>query len=236
MRNLYLVKGPFINNKIDSSTTPTKGDTSVYNELISQAEDLIYWRNPIKSGLVFLTGLFTFFVLTVGGYTVISLISNLLLWLLVISFAYTNGTMMFATFQGKTPSNPHISRWGDGKFDISKETVDEYVEFLLPYVNKGIDFAREVAFCLNNMKTLRVIGALWVISIFSNLFSGLTLLFLEFFLVFSVPRLYEMNKQQVDKYAEFALSQAKTYYEQISTIIKEKIPKGVTADTKKKSQ
>jgi len=45
-----------------------------------------------------------------------------------------------------------------------------------------------------------------------------------------------MNKQQVDKYAEFALSQAKTYYEQISTIIKEKIPKGVTADTKKKSQ
>jgi cytochrome b subunit of formate dehydrogenase len=224
------------NTKIDSSTTQPKGDNSVYNELISQAEDLIYWKNPIKSGLVFVTGLFTFFVLTVGGYTVISLTSNLLLWLLIISFAYTNGTMMFATFQGKSPVNPHISRWGEAKFDITKETVDEYVDFLLPYVNKGIDFAREVAFCLNNMKTLKVIGALWVISIFSNLFSGLTLLFLEFFLAFSIPRLYEMNKQQVDKYADIALTQSKIYYKQVSDIIKEKIPKGISADSKKKVQ
>jgi len=224
------------NTKIDSSTTQPKGDNSVYNELISQAEDLIYWKNPIKSGLVFVTGLFTFFVLTVGGYTVISLTSNLLLWLLIISFAYTNGTMMFATFQGKSPVNPHTSRWGEAKFDITKETVDEYVDFLLPYVNKGIDFAREVAFCLNNMKTLKVIGALWVISIFSNLFSGLTLLFLEFFLAFSIPRLYEMNKQQVDKYADIALTQSKIYYKQVSDIIKEKIPKGISADSKKKVQ
>jgi len=204
--------------------------------LISQVEDLIYWKNTIKSGLVFATGLFTFFVLTVGGYTVISLTSNLLLWILVISFAYTNGTMMFATFQGKSPVNPHISRWGEDKFNITKETIEEYIECLLPYVNKGIDFAREVAFCTNNMRTLKVIGALWVISIFSNLFSGLTLLFLEFFLAFSIPRLYEMNKQQVDKVAEIALSQSKIYYEQISKIIMEKVPKGMTADAKKKAQ
>jgi hypothetical protein len=222
--------------KTDTPITPTKGDNSVYNELVSQVEDLIYWKNVVRSGLVFATGLFTFFVLTVGGYTVISLVSNLLLWLLVISFIYTNGTLMFATFQGKTPVNPHTSRWGDDKkqFHLTKEAVEEYVEYILPYVNKGIDFVRDVTFCINSMNTLKIIGALWCISIIGNLSSGLTLLFLEFFLAFTVPRLYEMNKQQVDKFVQLAYSQFKIYYDEAVKFVKEKIPKA--ADVKKKTQ
>ena len=65
------------------------------------------WRNWVKSGLVFFALNMLYFMLTRGGYTVITLLSHISLAILACFFVYVYGSMFVAHYIMDQPAqNP----------------------------------------------------------------------------------------------------------------------------------
>jgi len=86
-------------------------------------------------------------------------------------------------------------------------------------------------------KFLAVIAGLWVLSIVGKSCDFLTLFYINFVLLHTVPVLYEKHEDKVDMYAERAFVEAKKQYgvvneKYISKIPLNKIPLGPLANKK----
>jgi hypothetical protein len=71
-----------------------------------EVSNIVLWRDPVKTGLLF--GIFNFFFLLVcwGDYTVVTLESYLLLSLLAVCVGYVNFFVLKATIGGKHGEHP----------------------------------------------------------------------------------------------------------------------------------
>jgi Reticulon len=67
---------------------------------------VFHWRDPVESGLVFVIVCFFYCLLSFGEYSVITLVSYLLLTGLLVSGLYVNGTLLYASIQKKKAVHP----------------------------------------------------------------------------------------------------------------------------------
>lgn len=178
------------------------GEAFQRNRVVGTVSAIIHWRDPIETGLIFAIGNFFFFLLTVGGYTIVSLISNLFLAFVLVCGLYVNGTLLKAQFSNKEPRNPFADRFKDAKLQITKEMVQEHVELVVLALNASIEKLREVFYCTNNAQTATFAAAFWALSILGRLFSGTALLYIGFLTLFVWPPVYEKKQQKIDQYWE----------------------------------
>eukprot|EP00257_Ricinus_communis_P020032 XP_015579179.1 reticulon-like protein B5 [Ricinus communis] len=77
---------------------------------------------------------------------------------------------------------------------------------------------------LNISFHFQVIAVLWVISVVGSWFSFLTLFYLVFVMLLTMPMLYEKNEDDVDTYAEKAWIEIKKQYAVLDEKVIQKIP------------
>ncbi|KAG6426545.1 hypothetical protein SASPL_110770 [Salvia splendens] len=77
-----------------------------------------------------------------------------------------------------------------------------------------------------------VIAGLWVLSVLGSCLNFLTLFYVGFLLLHSVPLLYEKYEDQVDAFAEKAEAELKKQYAVFSSKVLSKIPRGPLKDKK----
>nr|GMC96384.1 reticulon-like protein B2 [Ipomoea batatas] len=78
----------------------------------------------------------------------------------------------------------------------------------------------------------QVIAGLWLFSTLGNLCNFLTLFYISFVLLHTVPLLYEKYEDQVDAFAEKAEIEIKKQYAVFNEKVLSKIPKGPLKDKK----
>lgn len=68
-------------------------------------EPVLYWRDVFRSGILFSIGNLFFFLLTVGQYSLLTLVTYVFLTLMLVSYAY----ITFAQFRGQANPFEYVS-------------------------------------------------------------------------------------------------------------------------------
>eukprot|EP01104_Vermistella_antarctica_P020364 TRINITY_DN8692_c0_g1_i1.p1 TRINITY_DN8692_c0_g1~~TRINITY_DN8692_c0_g1_i1.p1 ORF type:complete len:253 (-),score=88.21 TRINITY_DN8692_c0_g1_i1:177-902(-) len=197
---------------------------SFYHKIVN----ILHWRDKIETGLIFGMINFFLFLITVGGYTVITLVSYLFLSFLLLSGLLVNGSMLKATFTKKPVVNPLVARFGDKKFRISTEFAKEVAEVKVIGVNALIDCLTDAFYCRNNVKSLKIAGLLYVVSVVGSWFSALTLIYVGVLFAFVWPKLYEVKQKEIDQVFGLINAQVAKY----SQLVLSKLPPSIRAKLK----
>ncbi|CAM8879531.1 hypothetical protein QQ045_020899 [Rhodiola kirilowii] len=177
--------------------------------------DVFLWRNKKISGGVLggVTAIYVLFELI--EYHLLTLICHALILLLALLFLYSNA----CSFINKSP--PSIP-----KLHIPEDTIKEITSAVRSEINHGLTILRDIASGKDLKKFLVIIAGLWILSILGSCCNFLTLFYISFVLLFTVPVLYEKYDDKVDALAEKALHGIKKQYAVFDDKVLSKIPKG----------
>ena len=163
---------------------------------------LLQWQDPRTTGLVFASLNMTFFLLTCGHYTLVSLLASLLLY-------FTVGLLLYSCMR------PAESSADDYEF-ISRETVEDL--FVAAHEAVSCVMGPKQSFEEFMQTVLAVIVA-------SYLLSCICLMWLTCIAAFTLPLLYAKQKEQLDP----LLAQAKEQIAQAKSMASGLIPKSSKA-------
>jgi len=196
------------------------------NPAYDDVSQIFHWKDPFKSGLLFGIFNFFFFLISWGEYTVVTLVSYLLLALLAVCLGYSNYVVLKASWiQGKHAENPFKERFKNAKFHMSKQTAQKHLDTFVDLVNLTIDNFRDVFYCTSTALSLQYLGYFFALATVGKWFSGLTVIYLTLLTFFVWPRLYQEKQKEIDQIYAIAMEQIGKYVH----LGLSKLPPAVTA-------
>ncbi|KAL1809438.1 hypothetical protein DCAR_0728975 [Daucus carota subsp. sativus] len=184
--------------------------------------DVFLWRNKKISASVLggATAVYAFFELL--EYHLITLVCHISILALAIMFLWSN----VSTFINKSPPRiPEVQLPEDLFLQIAAELRIE--------INRALAMLRNVASGREIKSFLVIIAGLWVLSIVGSWCNFLTLFYMTFVLLHTVPVLYEKYEDKIDPLAEKAMIEIKKQYAVFDAKVLSKIPRGTVKDKKK---
>lgn len=183
--------------------------------------DVFLWRNKKTSAGVLGTATAIWVLFELLEYHLLALISHILIFSLAILFLWANAS----TFINKSPPRiPEIS--------LPQEPILQFASAVTYELNRGLHLLHEVALGREVKKFLAVIAGLWLFSILGSCCNFLTLAYITFVVLHTVPFLYEKHEDKVDSFAERAAIEAKKHYSVVNEKYLSKLPKVVPLNKK----
>ncbi|KAJ8768598.1 hypothetical protein K2173_022719 [Erythroxylum novogranatense] len=183
--------------------------------------DIFLWRNKkISAGVLGgATAVWVLFELL--EYHLLTLVCHGLILALAILFLWSNAS----TFINKTP--PRIP-----EIYIHEEPVIKFASGMRVEINRTFAVLRDIASGRDLKKFLSVIAGLWAFSIVGSWCNFLTLFYIAFVLLHTVPVFYEKYEDQVDAFVQKALIEIKKQYAVFDAKVLSRIPRGPLKDKK----
>ncbi|KAK4752209.1 hypothetical protein SAY87_021007 [Trapa incisa] len=183
--------------------------------------DVFLWRNKKVSvgALGIATALWVLFELL--EYHLLTLVCHLLILAFAVIFLWSNAM----TCIHKSP--PHIP-----EVSIPEKPVLEFASLVRFEINQGLVELREIASGKDLKKLLGVIACFWVLSIVGGWCNFLTLFYIVFVVLHTLPVLYEKYEDKLDPMAEKAIFKIKKQYAVLDEKVLSKIPRGHLKDKK----
>ncbi|KAH8377280.1 hypothetical protein KR093_004645 [Drosophila rubida] len=184
-----------------------------------QVESLIYWRDVKKSGIVFGAGLVT--LVAISSFSVISVFAYLSLLALF-------GTVAFRIYKSVTQA---VQKTNDGHpfkeyleldLTLSQEKVQHIAGVAVAHLNGFTAELRRLFLVEDLIDSIKFGVILWVFTYIGAWFNGMTLVILAFVSLFTLPKVYENNKQSIDTYLDLV----RTKLTEITDKIRVAIPIG----------
>ncbi|KAL8184347.1 UNVERIFIED_CONTAM: Reticulon-3 [Gekko kuhli] len=191
----------------------------------SRLRDLIFWRDVKKTGVVFSTTLIL--LLSLAAFSVISVISYLILALLSVTISFRVYKSVIQAVQKSEDGHP-FKAYLDLDITLSSETFHNYMSSAMVHINHALKLVTRLFLVEDLVDSLKLAVVMWLMTYVGAIFNGITLLILAELLVFSIPVVYEKYKTQIDHYVGIARDQIKS----VVTKVQAKVP-GVM---KKKSE
>ncbi|KAI9110025.1 hypothetical protein K1719_019066 [Acacia pycnantha] len=177
--------------------------------------DVFLWKNKKISASVLgtATAIWVFFELL--EYHLLTLVCHILILLLAVLFLWSNAH----TFINKTaPRIPEVH--------LPEEPFVQFAAALRIEINRGFAVLRNIASGRDLKKFLIVIAGLWILSIAGNWCNFLTLFYIAFVTLHTVPVLYDKYQDKIDPFAEKATIEIKKQYYVFDDKVLSKIPRG----------
>ncbi|XP_027340140.1 reticulon-like protein B2 [Abrus precatorius] len=184
--------------------------------------DVFLWRNKKISATTLGVATAIWILFELLEYHLLTLVCHFLILALAALFLWSNAS----TFINKSP--PRIPQ-----LHIPEEPVLEFASALRLEINCAFSVLRDIASGRDLKKFLSVIAGLWVFSILGSWANFLTLFYIAFVLLHTVPVLYEKYEDRVDSFGEKALAEIKKQYAVFDAKVLSKIPRGPLKDKKK---
>ncbi|KAL2540207.1 Reticulon-like protein B3 [Abeliophyllum distichum] len=183
--------------------------------------DIFLWRDKkISAGVLGIaTAIWVLFELL--EYHLLTLVAHILIFALAILFLWSNAS----TFIKKAP--PKIP-----EVIVPEDIVLGVASALRIELNSALAILRDIACGRDLKKFLTVVAGLWVLSVVGSCCNFLTLFYICFVLLHTVPVLYEKYEDKVDAFAEKAEAEFKKQYAVFNVKVLSKIPKGPLGDKK----
>ncbi|XP_053484824.1 reticulon-3 isoform X1 [Ictalurus furcatus] len=180
--------------------------------------DLVYWRDPKKSGMVF--GISLLLLLSLAAFSVISVISYLLLALLCVTISFRVYKTVIQAVQKSNDGHP-FKELMEKDVSLSPETFRKHVDVCLTYINCALKQLSRLFLVEDLVDSLKLAVVMWLMTYVGAVFNGITILILVDIFAFTLPPLYEKYKTQIDRYINIARTQVNTAVAKIQ----EKLPK-----------
>ncbi|KAL0458979.1 UNVERIFIED_CONTAM: Reticulon-like protein B5 [Sesamum latifolium] len=176
--------------------------------------DVILWRNKQISAALLAGATVIWLLFERIGYHLITFICHCLILSLATLFLWSN----LSFFVNKAPYNfPEIV--------LPEDLCMNAARLLTDRCNKAFAIFRAVAVGKDLKRLLYAISALWILSIVGGWFDFLTLVYMIFVMILTMPLLYERHEDQVDSYALKAKSKLQKQYSKLDEKVLQKLPK-----------
>ncbi|XP_037823585.1 reticulon-1-like isoform X2 [Lucilia sericata] len=226
--------------KTSSTVTTTKTSTNAQQPNIVSVEDifykyglvesLIYWRDVKKSGIVFGAGLVT--LLAISCFSVISVFAYLSLILLTGTIAFRIYKSVMQAIQKTSDGHP-FKEYLEIDLTLSQEKIQNIAGVAVAHVNGFTAELRRLFLVEDLVDSIKFGVIMWVMTYIGAWFNGMTLVILAFVSLFTLPKVYENNKQSIDTYLDLARSKVAEVTEKIKVAIPIGNKKPIAAETDK---
>nr|KJB76889.1 hypothetical protein B456_012G111200 [Gossypium raimondii] len=159
------------------------------HEILGGGFDVMLWRRGNLTMGILLVTLAAWVVFEKSGYTLLSLVSNVLLLLIGILFLWAKSA---AILNRPAPPLPELY--------LSEETVNEMGAFIRAHVNDILSASKDIALGKDARLFFKVAGYLLLTSLVGGLTDFLTLGYTSLVVVLTVPALYERYEDYIDSY------------------------------------
>lgn len=187
------------------------------NNMDPRVIDLIYWRDVRKTGVVFGSTMVT--LLCLSFYSVLSVISYLSLALLTVTLSYRMYKNVLQAVQKSGDGHP-FKNYLDMDIDLPADRVHDITDLVLKHVTSCLKALRRLFLVDDLVDSLKFALGLWVCTYIGSWFDDMTLIILFVVSIFTLPKVYETHKTQIDHYLELGMTKVKTVWDQV----KEKVP------------
>jgi len=171
--------------------------TSLVNK--ESLSELVYWRDPKKSGIVF----GSVFVVLIA-LTLLSLISVVA----YTSLAVLSGTFAFRVYKSvlqavqKTSDGHPFKEYLELDLALPSDKAQELSTAVINYLNTTVTQLRRLFLVEDLVDSAKFGLFLYALTYIGSWFNGLTLLILSFVALFALPKIYETNKTVIDQYID----------------------------------
>ncbi|XP_074603720.1 reticulon-1-A-like [Brevipalpus obovatus] len=182
-----------------------------------KVSQLIYWEDLKESGVVFAIGLLV--LLSMAYFSIISVVA----YVSLLSLSGTISLRIYRAILGavqKKDEGPPFKKYLEMEICPSNEKVHHITEVFLKHFNATITKLRSVFLVEDIIDSLKYFVGFWCLTYVGSWFNGLTLIILSYLGLFSIPKLYEMHKTQIDGY----LALANNHVQNVLSTIKSKLP------------
>lgn len=177
--------------------------------------DVFLWRNKRISASVLGGATAVWVLFELLEYHLLTLVCHVAILVLSLSFLWSNASVFV---NKKTPHIPEVR--------LPQEPFSEVASALRSEINHAFAVLREISSGRDLKRFLGVVAGLWFISIVGSCCSFLTLFYISFVLLHTVPVLYEKYEDKIDAYAEKAMHEIQKQYAVFDHKILSKIRRG----------
>lgn len=196
------------------------------NPFIMGFEKTYQWDNPINSGIVFGSVLVT--LISICYYSLISVVAYASLTTLLAVLSLKIYTYVMVTFLKKESTNP-IAKFASYEMTIPEDKVNQMSSKATTKLNATLLELRRLFLVDNMLDSVKFGLSLWVLTYIGSWFNAMTLILMAWVGLFTVPKIYLLNKTQIDP----VLEKVKAQLSEISGKVTAMIPQKAAADAKK---
>ncbi|XP_017881228.1 reticulon-1-B-like isoform X4 [Ceratina calcarata] len=180
---------------------------------------LIYWRDPKKSGPVF--GCILGVLLSLAYFSLISVLAYASLLVLTGTIAFRIHNTIFQAIQKTSDGHP-FQNILELDLTLPTEKVHEVADVAVAHLNAAVCELRRLFLVEDFVDSLKFGVLLWCLTYVGSWFNGMTLIIIGVVALFTLPKVYETNKAQIDQ--NLALVQSKI--NELTNKVKAAIPFG----------
>ncbi|XP_075182788.1 reticulon-3 isoform X2 [Anomaloglossus baeobatrachus] len=175
-----------------------------------KVHDLLFWRDVKKSGMVF--GGSMVLLLSLAAFSIISVISYLILALLTVTISFRIYKSVMQAVQKSDEGHPFKSLL-DKDITLSSECLQKKANASLAHVNSALKYIVRLFLVEDLIDSLKFALLMWLMTYVGAVFNGITLLILGVLIAFTAPIVYEKYKVQIDHYVSLVQSHVKSITE-----------------------
>jgi len=161
--------------------------------------ELVYWRDPKKSGAVF--GAVLVVLIALSCLSLISVVAYTSLAVLSGTFAFRVYKAVLQAIQKTNEGHP-FKEYLDLDITFSSDKATELSNAILNYANSGLLKLRRLFLVDDFVDSFKFGIFLYFLTYIGGWFNGLTLIILGAIALFSLPKVYETNKTVIDQYID----------------------------------
>ncbi|MCO5557762.1 hypothetical protein L7F22_011333 [Adiantum nelumboides] len=177
-----------------------------------KAADTFLWRDKFMSAGILAGATVLYLILEHSGYTLLTILSNLLLVALGVLFVWSNA----AVFLNRSPPPlPNLY--------VSEDVANSLALALRGEINKVLAIVKDIALGKDFKLFLKVMAILWGLSVVGGWFHFLTLIYLAVLVSHTIPAVYETYEDQIELYAKKGYEQAQQQYKKVDETVLTKI-------------
>lgn len=179
--------------------------------------DLIYWRDVRRTGVVF--GSMMLVLLSLAFFSLMSVAAYLSLAVLTVTLSFRVYKNIMAAVQKTNDGHP-FKHYLDMDIALKEEKLARVTHTILQHVNRSVSELRRLFLIEDLVDSIKFGLLLWMLTYIGSWFNGMTLIILLVVSIFSLPKVYETYKVQIDNY----MNMARTQVNNVMTQVQSKLP------------
>lgn len=187
-------------------------------------ESTYLWEDPIQSGVIF--GSVFASLISICYYSLISVCAYGSLTALLAVLSLKVYTYVMVTFLKKeVPCNP-LAKVAELNLEIPEEKISSIANNASTKLNATLLELRRLFLVENMLDSIKFGLSLWVLTYIGSWFNAMTLVLISWAGLFTIPKVYILNKAQIDP----VLDKVKAQFDEISGKVFAMIPQAKPAE------
>jgi hypothetical protein len=189
-------------SSVEEDRTASEASEMLKQRMPPQVRNIVYWNCPLTSAALLISLLL--FEFSLLFFSVISVLAYTGLAIMVISLA-----LKLYTHFVSSGSSTTIHRYIEGDWSLSRERTEQISRDILNKVNAYALYTRDLFLINNYGESIKFGIFLYLLTYIGAWFNFLTLVILATVFTFSIPKVYDIYKREIDHVIRLARRQFK---------------------------